>query len=82
MARRGRSRVFEPLPEDRDQAFSKFGGLLLAATRATHPKFMDWKDQYANFEGWMTQGGEVDRWMLSEMDRAAFEATAGELTGA
>ena len=27
----------------------------------------------------MTQGGEVDRWMLSEMDRAAFEATATEL---
>ena len=59
--------LFEPLPEDRDQAFSKFGGLLLATARATHPKFMDWKDHYPNFEGWMTQGGEVDRWMLSEI---------------
>ena len=79
-AARGATLAFEPLPEDRDQAFSKFGGLLLATTRATHPKFMDWKDHYTNFEGWMTQGTEVDRWMLSEMDRAAFEATATDLT--
>ena len=35
------------------------------AARATHLKFMDWKDHYANFEGWMTQGGEIDRWLLS-----------------
>ena len=66
---RGEGRPFEPLPEDRDQAFSKFGGLLLSMARATHPKFMDWKDHYENFEGFMTQGGEVDRWLLSEMDR-------------
>ena len=78
LRREGRD-LFEPLPEDRDQAFSKFGGLLMSATRATHPKFMDWKDTYQNFEGWMTQGGEIDRWLLSEEDRAAFEATAKEL---
>jgi hypothetical protein len=71
--------VFEPLPEDRDQAFSRFSGLLLAMARATHPKFMDWKPHYENFEGWMTQGGEVDRWMLSALDRAAFEETAADL---
>jgi hypothetical protein len=75
LRREGRE-LFEPLPEDRDQAFSRFGGLLMSAARATHPKFMDWKDSYGNYEGWMTQGSEVDRWMLSEMDRAAFEATA------
>jgi hypothetical protein len=78
--RRGRDAPFEPLPEDRDQAFSKFGGLLLALARGTHPKFMDWKDEYENFEGWMTQGGEVDRWLLSGVERTVFEATAAELT--
>ena len=78
LRREGRE-LFEPLPEDRDQAFSKFGGLLMSAARATHPKFMDWKDSYENYEGWMTQGTEVDRWMLSEMDLTAFEATATEL---
>jgi hypothetical protein len=78
LRRDGRS-LFEPLPEDRDQAFSKFGGLLLATARATHPKFMDWKDEYKNFEGWMTQGGEIDRWLLSGVDKAAFDATAAEL---
>ena len=79
--RRDGRELFEPLPEDRDQAFSRFGGLLMSTARATHPKFMDWKDSYGNYEGWMTQGTEVDRWMLSEMDRAAFEATATELVG-
>ena len=30
----------------------------------------------------MTQGGEVDRWMLSGVGRAAFEETAKDLDGA
>jgi len=77
--RRGPGTPFEPLPEDRDQAFSRFGGLLLAMARATHPKFMDWRDHYANFEGWMTQGGEVDRWMLSAVEGPAFEEMAKDL---
>jgi hypothetical protein len=77
--RRGEDDAFLPLPEDRDQAFSKFGGLLLQMARATHPKFMDWKDHYTNFEGWMTQGGEVDRWMLSSLGQDAFTDTAKDL---
>jgi hypothetical protein len=76
---RGKGTPFEPLPEDRDQAFSRFGGLLLATARGTHPKFMDWKDHYTNFEGWMTQGGEVDRWMLSGVPGPAFEGMAKDL---
>ncbi len=78
---RGPGTPFEPLPEDRDQAFSRFGGLLLMTARGTHPKFMDWKDHYANFEGWMTQGGEVDRWMLSAVEGPAFEEMAKDLAG-
>ena len=77
--RRGEQPVFEPLPEDRDQAFSKFGGLLLATARATHPKFMDFQEHYANFEGWMTQGGEIDRWLLSGVPRQAFAEAANDL---
>ena len=78
--RRGTDAAFEPLPEDRDQAFSRFGGLLLGTARATHPKFMNFSDHYENFEGFMTQGGEVDRWLLSEVGRAVFEETAKDLT--
>jgi hypothetical protein len=77
--RRGKDALFEPLPEDRDQAFSRFSGFLLSTARGTHPKFMDFHDSYENFEGWMTQGGEVDRWLLSAVGRAAFEETAREL---
>jgi len=77
--RRGKDAPFEPLPEDRDQAFSRFSGFLLSTARGTHPKFMDFHDSYQNFEGWMTQGGEVDRWLLSAVGRAAFEETAREL---
>ena len=77
--RRGKGAAFEPLPEDRDQAFSRFGGLLLSTARATHPKFMNFADEYENFEGWMTQGGEVDRWLLSSVGRALFEETAKDL---
>ena len=77
--RRGKDALFEPLPEDRDQAFSRFSGLLLSMARGTHPKFMDFDGHYQNFEGWMTQGGEVDRWLLSAVGRAAFEETARDL---
>ena len=78
--RREAGAAFEPLPEDRDQAFSRFGGLLLSTARATHPKFMDFSDEYENFEGWMTQGGEVDRLLLSGASRAVFEETAKDLS--
>ena len=47
--------------------------------RATHPKFMNWTDHYENFEGFMAQGTEVDRWLLSERDSKAFAATAADL---
>ncbi|HEY7922696.1 MAG TPA: hypothetical protein VII62_05900, partial [Vicinamibacteria bacterium] len=77
--RRGKDAPFDPLPEDRDQAFSRFSGFLLSTARGTHPKFMDFHDSYQNFEGWMTQGGEVDRWLLSAVGRAAFEETARDL---
>ena len=80
--RTAESEAFLPLPEDRDQAFSKFGGLLLGMARATHPKFMEWTDTYENFEGFMTQGTEVDRWLLPEVDRAAFDEVAADLAGA
>jgi hypothetical protein len=79
--RRGEGAPFEPLPEDRDQAFCRFSGVLLAATRAANPKFMDWKDHYENFEGFMTQGTEIDRWLLSGVGAQAFAEAAAELAG-
>jgi len=68
----------QPLPEDRDQAFSKFDGLLLGAARATHPKFMKFSAEIENLEGLGYQGSEIDRWLLSGLDRQAFEQAAHE----
>ncbi|HJS56862.1 MAG TPA: hypothetical protein VKA01_02055 [Vicinamibacteria bacterium] len=72
----------QPLPEDRDQAFSKFDGLLLGAARATHPKFMKFSAEFDNLEGLGFQGAEIDRWMLSGFDRAAFARAAEEVARA
>lgn len=72
----------QPMPEDRDQAFSKFDGLLLSAARATHPKFMSFDDEYSNMEGLGFQGGEIDRWMLSGLERADFERAAEDVARA
>ena len=47
--------------------------------RATHPKFMNWTADYENFEGFMAQGTEVDRWLLSDRDSKAFAAMAADL---
>jgi hypothetical protein len=77
--RRATGQPFEPLPEDRDQAFSRYGGLLMGMARATHPRFMDFSERYENFDGFMEQSNEVDRWLLSGLGRDAFEAAAREI---
>ena len=71
-----------PLPEDRDQAFSDFSGVLLRMARNTMPRLLKWEDEYSNTKGLFFQGGETDRWFLSGTERAAFQQAAREVQAA
>lgn len=67
------------LPEDRDQALSDYGGFVLASVRRTNPRFLEWSADYDNLEGLLLQGRDVDRWLLTGLERPAFDAAAREL---
>jgi hypothetical protein len=71
-----------PLPEDRDQAFSRFEGLLLQVARHAQPRFLDFGPDYPGIEGMAFNGWEQDRWLLSELAWPAWEATVRELRSA
>ena len=69
------------LPEDRDQAFANFSGAVMGLARTAQPKLVEWQDDYGNLKGLLVQGREVDNWLLTGLERAAFEETARELSG-
>jgi hypothetical protein len=68
-----------PLPEDRDQAFANFDGAVLALARSVAPRLLKWHDDYRNMDGLLVQGHEVDDWLLTGVERPAYEAAAREL---
>ncbi|HVR72635.1 MAG TPA: hypothetical protein VMT87_17500 [Vicinamibacteria bacterium] len=68
-----------PLPEDRDQAFSDFSGVMLGMARQAMPRLLKWEDDYSNLPGLVFQGAETDRWFLAGTERAAFERAAREV---
>ncbi len=67
------------LPEDRDQALSNYGGLVLRLAKAVDPRFLGWRADYREMEGLLLQGREVDDWLLNGLDRDAFSRTAREV---
>jgi hypothetical protein len=67
------------MPEDRDQAFSDYSGAVMAIARSAQPKLVAWQDDYDNLKGLLIQGREVDDWLLTGLDRAAFEETARDI---
>ena len=69
----------QALPEDRDQAFSNYSGAVMAIARSAVPRLIPWSDDYDNMKGLLFQGREVDDWLLTGVERAAFAETARDL---
>lgn len=74
----GRS-AYEPLPEDRDQAFSNYSGVAVALARTQFPRLVEWRDDYENIGGLLFQGREVDCWLLAGVERGDYAALAQEV---
>jgi hypothetical protein len=71
---------WEPLPEDRDMAFVRHNGVVIASMRARQPRLLEFSGKYSSsLEGPTSNGAEVDRWLLSDLDGAAFTTAAQEL---
>ena len=71
--------LWEPLPEDPDMAFIKNGGFAISALRNQDPKLISFEDKFdSRLEGATINGSEMDRWLLTDLDRESFEQVVRE----
>ncbi len=72
----GKPHRWLPIPRDRDQAFVKYNGLLLDIARSSVPQLVDFKSSYPGIFGLVWNGRELDRRILMELDRTAWDSVA------
>ena len=74
--------LWEPLPEDADQAFTRYEGRAMGAARSVVPRFMRYSGEYPKrIEGLTTNNYDVTRWLLADVEWPVFEEVARELKG-
>jgi hypothetical protein len=79
-ARRRGNPLLQPVPEDRDQAFAKFDGLILAIGRILgQSRFVDFEDKYSPPDGVNWAARFMDRRVLGDLDRAAWNEVARQV---
>ena len=70
---------WRPIPEDPDQVFVDFQGVLLWLARWQFPKLVSFGDKISAMEGMTFNGADIDRWVLTDLDRSAFQRAAREV---
>ena len=73
---------WQPIPEDRDQAFVRFEGAAIAILRPTLPLLIKFGREYSSLEGLTFDGWDVDKRILAELERPAWEEVAREVHAA
>ena len=71
--------AWQPIAEDRDQAFVDFQGFAIALTRPFEPRVLRFKERYPSNIGLTLQGWPIHRWFLAELDRTAWNEIATDL---
>ncbi len=74
-----RGRRWIPIPRDRDQAFSRYDGLLLGSARRVEPKLLDFGKEYASPFAATWNGRQLDRRLLTGLERPVWDSTARAL---
>ena len=70
-----------PIPDDRDQAFSRYEGLVLDLARPRLPILQRYGKAYPSMKGLTWNGWEQDRQLLAGLERPAWREVATELRG-
>ena len=70
---------WQPIPEDRDTAFSRYEGLVVGLARPRIPRLQNYDDTYPGMKGLTWQGQEQDRRLLAGVERPLFQEVAAEL---
>ena len=72
--------LWVPLPEDADQAFTRYEGKAMGAVRNVVPRFMRYSGEYPKrMEGLTTNNYDVTRWLLADVEWPVYEEVAREL---
>lgn len=75
----GAPRSWLPVPRDRDQAFSKFDGVATRLVSLYLLQFVRFEAEYPSIDRLHWNGRALDRWFLSELDRAAWDSIGAEV---
>lgn len=70
---------WQPLPEDRDQAFVDFQGIIPAIARPFELRLLRFQNNYPSSFGLTNQGWPIHRWFLAGLDRDSWIETAIDL---
>ncbi len=65
-----------PIPRDRDQAFVGLDGVVISVARTYQPALIRFGKDYPNIWGATYSGRGIDRRLLSELDRQAWDSVA------
>jgi hypothetical protein len=71
-----------PIPQDRDQAFVKYDGILLSVARQSAPQLTNFGPGYPYIAGATWNGRDLDRRLLVELEWPHWESAATRLQGA
>lgn len=72
---------WQPIPRDRDQAFSRLDGLIPSQARFVVPQLVGFSDDYVSIFSLSWSGRETDRRFLAELERPAFDSLAQYIQG-
>jgi hypothetical protein len=81
-ARFAGSDLWEPIPEDRDQAFSRYEGIVAMIVRTQDGRFQNYGPEYQHFAGLTWNGQEQDRRLLVGLARSDFAESAAQVKAA
>jgi hypothetical protein len=71
--------TWQPIPEDRDFAFCRFDGLVLAVARNWYARWVTYGEEYPDIIGLAWQAWPLDREVLSDLDRSVWVEIAADL---
>lgn len=74
--------LWQPIPEDRDQAFARFEGLFNALMRPHLPLLVRFSPRYSSLAGLTYDGWDVDKRILAGLSWPGWESVANELRAA
>jgi len=71
--------LLQPIPEDRDQVFTSFEGVLLGLARFQGGWFVKFEDEFEPFSRIMRNGWDLDRFLLTDIDKTEWMQIASDL---